>query len=169
MILSWNYSTKRYALNTVSTPIILHSWLNHHYNQIWINLHFFASKVHFLRLFGAKIQKNFNKPPPKKPQIFINRRRTIGADTVVRSAEYLFCIFPMQAQIWPLMFSTMHLSFFILHQILENPKVIHSITLQDFSCIGTQIFNQFPANIWILTSFFSRDNSYLQYLHGFEM
>ena len=69
-------------IKTVSSPIILHSWLNRHYNQIWINLHFFASKVHFLRLFGAKIQKNFNKPPPKKPQIFINRRRTIGADTV---------------------------------------------------------------------------------------
>ena len=92
MILSWNYSTKRYALNTVSTPIILHSWLNHHYNQIWINLHFFASKVHFLRLFGAKIQKNFNKPPPKKPQIFINRRRTIGADTVFSPFLAMQCV-----------------------------------------------------------------------------
>ena len=41
---------------TVCVPIICHSWLNHHYNKIWINHHFFAPKVHFLRLFGAKIQ-----------------------------------------------------------------------------------------------------------------
>ena len=41
---------------TVCVPIICHSWLNRHYNKIWINHHFFAPKVHFLRLLGAKFQ-----------------------------------------------------------------------------------------------------------------
>ena len=54
-------------LLTVSAPITHHSWLNHHYNKIWINRHFFYPKVHLLRLFGVEIKK-INKPPPKNYQ-----------------------------------------------------------------------------------------------------
>ena len=60
---------------TVSTHIKLHSWLNLQYSKIWINLHFFGPKVHFLRLFKALMGKIFNKPPPWYPHILINLRR----------------------------------------------------------------------------------------------
>ena len=62
---------------TVSMHMNLHSWLNHQYSKIWINLHFFGPKVHFLRLFMALIGKIFNKPPHWYPHILINLRRFI--------------------------------------------------------------------------------------------
>ena len=68
--------------STVSTHIKLHSWLNHQYSKIWINLHFFGPKVHFLRLFEAFMGKIFNKPPPWNPHILINLRRFICVGTV---------------------------------------------------------------------------------------
>ena len=43
----------------------------------------FCLKSPLFKAFWGKNPKNFNKPPPKNPQIFINRRRTIGADTVI--------------------------------------------------------------------------------------
>ena len=70
-------------LPTVSTHIKLHSWLNHQYSKIWINLHFFGPKVHFLRLFEAFMGKIFNKPPPWNPHILINLRRFICVGTVM--------------------------------------------------------------------------------------
>ena len=45
---------------TVSTHIKLHSWLNLQYSKIWINLHFFGPKVHFLRLLWAKFSINLH-------------------------------------------------------------------------------------------------------------
>ena len=76
------------ATSTVSAPIILHSWLNRHYNQIWITHHFFCPKVHFLRLFWGKNQKISNSPPPWKLQSFISRRRHICVDTVYSKDNY---------------------------------------------------------------------------------
>ena len=67
---------------TISTHINLQSWLNHQYSKIWINLHFFGPKVHFLRVLEAFMSKIFNKPPPWNPNILINLRRFICVGTV---------------------------------------------------------------------------------------
>ena len=47
----------------------------------------FCLKSPLFKAFWGKYPKNFNKAPPKNPQIFINRRRTIGADTVILTYE----------------------------------------------------------------------------------
>ena len=77
---------------TVSTHINLHSWLNHQCRKIWINLHFFGPKVHFLRLFEAFMGKIFNKPPPWNPHILINLRRFICVGTVYMQASVILRI-----------------------------------------------------------------------------
>ena len=50
--ISWSlqYLTNNYCIEH-------HSWLNPHYYKIRINRHFFAQKVPFLRLLGAKMWK----------------------------------------------------------------------------------------------------------------
>ena len=83
----------------------------------------FCPKSPLFKAFWGKNPKNFNKPPPKNPQIFINRRRTIGADTVCvlvnvfdilfdeacsAACNYLFDICPLT------------FSFYILYQDLPR-------------------------------------------------
>ena len=52
----------------------------------------FCPKSPLFEAFWGKNPKNFNKPPPKNPQIFINRRRTIGADTVISFMNYAYLV-----------------------------------------------------------------------------
>ena len=76
-IVMWNRNdlhSKALWWNNITTHVVIPyprlkyaSWLNHHYNKIWINRHFFYPKVHLLRLFGVEIKK-INKPPPKNYQ-----------------------------------------------------------------------------------------------------
>ena len=76
-IVMWNRNdlcSKALWWNNITTHVVIlypclkyASWLNHHYNKIWINRHFFYPKVHLLRLFGVEIKK-INKPPPKNYQ-----------------------------------------------------------------------------------------------------
>ena len=77
--------SKQYSkiLHTVSaraynTPLLIKPPLQPNLNKPPL----FCPKSPLFKAFWGKNPKNFNKPPPKNPQIFINRRRTIGADTV---------------------------------------------------------------------------------------
>ena len=47
----------------------------------------FCPKSPLFEAFWGKNPKNFNKPPPKNPQTFINRRHSIGMDTVIGSVD----------------------------------------------------------------------------------
>ena len=91
-----------YVFSTVSTHIKLHSWLNHQYSKIWINLHFFGPKVHFLRLFEAFMGKNFNKPPPWNPHILINRQCFICVGKVCNLVKSQIRYFYKSPRLWRL-------------------------------------------------------------------
>ena len=67
-----------YRIRAYSTPLLIKPPVQPNLNK---PPHFFPKSPLF-KAFWGKNPKNFNKPPPKYPQIFINRRRTIGADTV---------------------------------------------------------------------------------------
>ena len=67
-----------YRIRAYSTPLLIKPPLQPNLNKPPL----FCLKSQLFKAFWGKNPKNFNKPPPKNPQIFINRRRTIGADTV---------------------------------------------------------------------------------------
>ena len=66
-------------IRTYSTPLLIKPPLQPNLNKPPL----FCLKSPLFKAFWGKNPKNFNKPPPKNPQTFINRRRTIGADTVI--------------------------------------------------------------------------------------
>ena len=68
-----------YRICAYNTPLLIKPPLQPNLNKPPL----FCLKSPLFKAFWGKNPKNFNKPPPKNPQIFINRRRTIGADTVV--------------------------------------------------------------------------------------
>ena len=67
-----------YRICAYNTPLLIKPPLQPNLNKPPL----FCLKSPLFKAFWGKNPKNFNKPPPKNPQIFINRRRTIGADTV---------------------------------------------------------------------------------------
>ena len=67
-----------YRIRAYNTPLLIKPPLQPNLNKPPL----FCLKSPLLKAFWGKNPKNFNKPPPKNPQIFINRRRTIGASTV---------------------------------------------------------------------------------------
>ena len=69
-----------YRIRAYNTPLLIKPPLQPNLNKPPL----FCPKSPLFKAFWGKNPKNFNKPPPKKPQIFINRRRTIGADTVIK-------------------------------------------------------------------------------------
>ena len=74
--LIWTLSI--YRIRAYSIPLLIKPPLQPNLNKPPL----FCLKSPLFKAFWGKNPKNFNKPPPKNPQIFINRRRTIGADTV---------------------------------------------------------------------------------------
>ena len=72
------HTTDSYRIRAYSTPLLIKPPLQPNLNKPPL----FCPKSPLFKAFWGKNPKNFNKPPPKNPQIFINRRRTIGADTV---------------------------------------------------------------------------------------
>ena len=85
--LIWTLSI--YRIRAYSIPLLIKPSLQPNLNEPLL----FCSKSPLFKAFWGKNQKNFNKPPPKNPQIFINRWRTIGADTHTVSDLKKKCIF----------------------------------------------------------------------------
>ena len=78
--LIWTLSI--YRIRAYSIPLLIKPSLQPNLNKPLL----FCSKSPLFKAFWGKNQKNFNKPPPKNPQIFINHWRSIGLDTVFQRA-----------------------------------------------------------------------------------
>ena len=71
------HSTVTYRIRAYNTSLLIKPPLQPNLNKPPL----FCPKSPLFKAFWGKNPKNFNKTPPKNLQIFINRRRTIGADT----------------------------------------------------------------------------------------
>ena len=71
----------KYHIRAYSTPLLIKPPLQPNLNKPPL----FCLKSPLFKAFWGKNPKNFNKPPPKNPQIFINHRLTIGTDMVSRT------------------------------------------------------------------------------------
>ena len=63
---------------------------------------------HFENIVPTSLFITLNKPPPKNPQIFINRRRSIGVDTV----SWKFILFVLDPTLWAVIKSNVKSDFF---------------------------------------------------------
>ena len=67
-----------YRIRAYSTPLLIKPPLQPNLNKPPL----FCPKSPLFEAFWGKNPKNFNKPPPNNPQIFINCQRSICGDTV---------------------------------------------------------------------------------------
>ena len=68
-----------YRIRAYNTPLLIKPPLQPNLNKPPL----FCLKSPLFKAFWGKNPKNFNKLPPKSPQILINCWHTIGADTVI--------------------------------------------------------------------------------------
>ena len=75
-----------YRICVIMMPLLIKPPPLQNLIKIQISRHLFAQKSTFWGFFEQKLKKfpsHFNKPPPKNPNFFIDRRHGIDADRVV--------------------------------------------------------------------------------------